>query len=123
MGPLIARGRRALMRAATLVPLPPELAGERKLLPGLLALSDVLSTGHHAAVSAQVRPGATVAVVGDGAVGLCGVLAARRLGAERAPSSCRTYCPAPWIRGPSSTVRSRWPRCRTATGRWTTDRP
>ncbi|WP_030677533.1 zinc-dependent alcohol dehydrogenase family protein [Streptomyces sp. NRRL B-1347] len=68
---------------ATLVPLPPELAGERKLLPALLALSDVLSTGHHAAVSAQVRPGATVAVVGDGAVGLCGVLAARRLGAER----------------------------------------
>ncbi|MEV0443775.1 alcohol dehydrogenase catalytic domain-containing protein [Streptomyces spectabilis] len=68
---------------ATLVPLPPELAGERKLLPALLALSDVLSTGHHAAVSAQVRPGATVAVVGDGAVGLCAVLAARRLGAER----------------------------------------
>ncbi|MFG2606598.1 zinc-dependent alcohol dehydrogenase family protein [Streptomyces sp. NPDC048514] len=67
----------------TLVKLPGELAGEEKLLPSLLALSDVMSTGHHAAVAARVRPGATVAVVGDGAVGLCGVLAARRLGAGR----------------------------------------
>ncbi|MFF2144943.1 zinc-dependent alcohol dehydrogenase family protein [Kitasatospora sp. NPDC058190] len=67
----------------TLVRLPEETAGEEKLLPGLLALSDVMSTGHHAAVTAGVRPGATVAVVGDGAVGLCGVLAARRLGAGR----------------------------------------
>jgi threonine dehydrogenase-like Zn-dependent dehydrogenase len=54
-----------------------------KLIPSLLTLSDVMGTGHHAAVSAGVRPGATVVVVGDGAVGLCGVLAARRLGAER----------------------------------------
>ncbi|MEU7531849.1 zinc-dependent alcohol dehydrogenase family protein [Saccharothrix sp. NPDC042600] len=53
------------------------------LLPALLALSDVMGTGHHAAVSAGAAPGATVAVVGDGAVGLCGVLAAKRLGAER----------------------------------------
>jgi threonine dehydrogenase-like Zn-dependent dehydrogenase len=53
------------------------------LIPSLLALSDVMSTGHHAAVSAGVGPGKTVAVVGDGAVGLCGVLAAKRLGAER----------------------------------------
>jgi threonine dehydrogenase-like Zn-dependent dehydrogenase len=67
----------------TLVALPKEAAGEEKLLPGLLALSDVMSTGHHAAVTAGVRPGATVAVVGDGAVGLCGVLAAHRLGAGR----------------------------------------
>ncbi|MDP9822996.1 threonine dehydrogenase-like Zn-dependent dehydrogenase [Nocardioides massiliensis] len=52
-------------------------------VPSLLALSDVMPTGWHAAVSARVRPGATVAVVGDGAVGLCGVLAARELGAER----------------------------------------
>ncbi|WP_028066971.1 zinc-dependent alcohol dehydrogenase family protein [Solirubrobacter soli] len=52
-------------------------------LASLLALSDVMSTGHHAAVCADVRPGATVAVVGDGAVGLSGVLAATRLGAER----------------------------------------
>lgn len=53
------------------------------LMPSLLTLSDVLGTGHHAALCAGVRPGNTVAVVGDGAVGLCGVLAARRLGAER----------------------------------------
>jgi threonine dehydrogenase-like Zn-dependent dehydrogenase len=53
------------------------------LLPSLLTLSDVFATGHHAAVSAGVSPGATVAVVGDGAVGLCGVLAAKRLGADR----------------------------------------
>ncbi len=49
----------------------------------VLALSDVLPTGYHAAVSAGVRPGMTAVVVGDGAVGLCGVLSARRLGAER----------------------------------------
>ncbi|GAA4986883.1 zinc-dependent alcohol dehydrogenase family protein [Kitasatospora paranensis] len=67
----------------TLVALPKDAVGEEKLLPGLLALSDVMSTGHHAAVTAGVRPGATVAVVGDGAVGLCGVLAAHRLGAGR----------------------------------------
>ncbi|MHA7210368.1 zinc-dependent alcohol dehydrogenase family protein [Arthrobacter sp. MDT1-65] len=53
------------------------------LTASLLTLSDVMSTGHHAAVSARVGPGSTVVVVGDGAVGLCGVLAARRLGAER----------------------------------------
>ncbi|MFJ9520693.1 zinc-dependent alcohol dehydrogenase family protein [Kitasatospora sp. NPDC101801] len=67
----------------TLVKLPSEAVGDEKLLASLLALSDVMSTGHHAAVSAGVRPGATVAVVGDGAVGLCGVLAAHRLGAGR----------------------------------------
>ena len=53
------------------------------LMPSLLTLSDVMGTGHHAAVAARVGPGKTVAVVGDGAVGLCGVIAARRLGAER----------------------------------------
>ncbi len=68
---------------ATLVGLPKEAAGDDHLLSALLTLSDVLGTGHHAAVGAGVRPGVTVAVVGDGAVGLCGVLAARRLGAER----------------------------------------
>ena len=67
----------------TLVQLPKEAASDPHLLTGLLALSDVMSTGHHAALAAGVRPGSTVAVVGDGAVGLCGVLAARRLGAER----------------------------------------
>ena len=53
------------------------------LLPSLLTLSDVMGTGHHAAVAAKVAPGKSVAVVGDGAVGLCGVIAARRLGAEQ----------------------------------------
>jgi threonine dehydrogenase-like Zn-dependent dehydrogenase len=53
------------------------------MLASLLTLSDVMSTGHHAAVCADVRPGSTVAVVGDGAVGLSGVLAAKRLGAGR----------------------------------------
>jgi threonine dehydrogenase-like Zn-dependent dehydrogenase len=53
------------------------------LMPSLLTLSDVMGTGHHAAVTAKVRPGGSVAVIGDGAVGLCGVIAARRLGAEQ----------------------------------------
>ena len=52
-------------------------------LRSLLTLSDVMATGHHAAVCAGVRPGSVVAVVGDGAVGLCAVIAARRLGASR----------------------------------------
>lgn len=51
-------------------------------IPGLLTLSDVMGTGHHAAVSAGVGPGDTVAVVGDGAVGLCAIIAAKRLGAS-----------------------------------------
>lgn len=53
------------------------------LVPSLLALADVAATGYHAAVSAGVRAGDTVAVVGDGAVGLCAVIAAKLLGAER----------------------------------------
>src|SRR6266513_144992 len=53
------------------------------LMPSLLTLSDVMGTGHHAAVVAKVGPGKRVAVVGDGAVGLCGVIAAKRLGAEQ----------------------------------------
>ena len=52
-------------------------------MPSLLAASDVLGTGWFGAVAAEVRPGKTVAVVGDGAVGLLAVLAARQLGAER----------------------------------------
>jgi threonine dehydrogenase-like Zn-dependent dehydrogenase len=52
-------------------------------IPSLLALSDVMGTGWWAVVAAEVAPGSTVAVVGDGAVGLCGVLAARELGAGR----------------------------------------
>src|SRR5258708_24371635 len=66
----------------TLVPVPGS-GHTDVVLRSLLALSDVMSTGHHAADMARVREGATVAVVGDGAVGLCAVLASRRLGAER----------------------------------------
>jgi threonine dehydrogenase-like Zn-dependent dehydrogenase len=53
------------------------------LIPSLLTLSDVMGTGHHAAVTARVSCGKKVAVIGDGAVGLCGVIAAKRLGAEQ----------------------------------------
>ena len=53
------------------------------MIPSLLALSDVMGTGWFAAVAADVQPGKTVVVVGDGAVGLLGVLAAKQLGAER----------------------------------------
>jgi len=65
----------------TLVVLP--VARDHALMPSLLTLSDVMGTGHHAALAAKVGPGKSVAVVGDGAVGLCGVIAARRLGAEQ----------------------------------------
>ena len=58
-------------------------APDSAMLGDLLALSDVMGTGWHAAMMAGVRPGMTVAVVGDGAVGLCGVLAAAELGAGR----------------------------------------
>ena len=53
------------------------------LMPSLLTLSDVMGTGHHAAVVARVGQGKKAAIIGDGAVGLCGVIAARRLGAEQ----------------------------------------
>jgi threonine dehydrogenase-like Zn-dependent dehydrogenase len=65
----------------TLVRLP--VGPDHALMPSLLTLTDVMGTGHHAALAAKVRPGKIVAVVGDGAVGLCGVIAARRLGAAR----------------------------------------
>jgi threonine dehydrogenase-like Zn-dependent dehydrogenase len=67
---------------STLVPVPGSGHSDA-VLRSLLTLSDVMSTGHHAAVMAGVKKGDTVAVVGDGAVGLCAVLAAMRLGAER----------------------------------------
>jgi len=57
-------------------------APDPALVPSLLALSDVMPTGWHAAVAAGVREGGTVVVIGDGAVGLCGVLAAATMGAE-----------------------------------------
>lgn len=65
----------------TLYPLPVDQ--DDALMPALLTLTDVMATGHHAAVTAQVKPGKIAAVVGDGAVGLCGVIAAKRLGAEQ----------------------------------------
>src|SRR5438034_3490652 len=65
----------------TLVVLP--VGEDDALMPSLLTLSDVMGTGHHAAVTANVGPGKIAAVVGDGAAGLCGVIAAKRLGAER----------------------------------------
>ncbi len=65
----------------TLVVLP--VGRDDALMPSLLTLTDVMATGHHAALAADAGPGKTVAVVGDGAVGLCGVIAARRLGAEQ----------------------------------------
>ncbi len=62
---------------------------DESMIPSLLALSDVMATGWHAAVSAGVRPGSTTVVVSDGAVGLCGVLAAGQLGAERVVAMSR----------------------------------
>lgn len=56
---------------------------DKALMASLLTLTDVMATGHHAAMTARVAPGKIAAVVGDGAVGLCGVIAARRLGAEQ----------------------------------------
>jgi threonine dehydrogenase-like Zn-dependent dehydrogenase len=67
--------------AGTLVVLP--VGEDDALIPSLLTLADVMGTGHHAAVAAKVALGKTAAVVGDGAVGLCGVIAAKRLGAEQ----------------------------------------
>ncbi len=67
---------------STLVPVPGSGHSD-ETMRSLVTLSDVMCTGHHAAVSANVRAGGVVAVVGDGAVGLCAVIAARRLGAER----------------------------------------
>jgi len=80
-----AQGERVRVPFAegTLVVVPEVPADGGPLAADLLSLSDVMGTGHHAAVSARVRAGSTVAVVGDGAVGLSAVLAAHRLGAER----------------------------------------
>ena len=72
---------RVPMADGTLVPTPER--PDESMVASLLTLSDVMGTGHHAALAAGVGPGTTVVVVGDGAVGQCAVLAARRLGAER----------------------------------------
>jgi len=76
-----AEAMRVPQADGTLVPVP--VGPDGALLPSLLTLADVMGTGHHAARAAGVAPGKTAAVVGDGAVGLCAVIAARRLGAER----------------------------------------
>ncbi len=74
---------RAPLADGTLVKIPERAYDDDHLLAALLPLTDVLGTGHHAALSAGVTAGTTVAVVGDGAVGLCAILAAKRLGAVR----------------------------------------
>src|SRR5438445_3424778 len=76
-----AEAVRVPLADGTLVVLP--VGADDALMPSLLTLSDVMGTGHHAARAGKVGPGKTAAVVGDGAVGLCGVIAARRLGAEQ----------------------------------------
>ena len=78
-----AEAIRSPLADGTLVKLPEAVEDDETLLKAILPLTDVMGTGHHAAVSAGVKAGATVAVVGDGAVGLCGVLASKRLGAGR----------------------------------------
>ncbi|MEZ6183469.1 MAG: zinc-dependent alcohol dehydrogenase family protein [Planctomycetota bacterium] len=74
---------RAPFADGTLVRVPGHFHDNDPILDALFPLTDVMGTGHHAAVCAGVRQGSTALVIGDGAVGLCGVLAARRLGAER----------------------------------------
>jgi threonine dehydrogenase-like Zn-dependent dehydrogenase len=76
-----AEAVRVPLADGTLFPLP--VGEDDALMPALLTLTDVMGTGHHAAVVAGVAPGKIAAVVGDGAVGLCGVIAAKRLGAEQ----------------------------------------
>ncbi|GHO87001.1 zinc-binding dehydrogenase [Dictyobacter formicarum] len=78
-----AEAIRARFADATLIVIPPSVEGDEAMLKAILPLTDVMATGHHAAVTAGVRPGGSVVVIGDGAVGLCAILAARRLGAER----------------------------------------
>jgi threonine dehydrogenase-like Zn-dependent dehydrogenase len=84
-GPGVDAGQGEAVRVpqaqGTLVKLP--VGEDSALLPSLLTLSDVFATGHHGVVTARVAPGKAVTVVGDGAVGLSAVLAAKRLGAER----------------------------------------
>ncbi len=76
-----AEAVRVPLADGTLFVLP--LGEDDALMASLLTLSDVMGTGHHAARAAKVGRGKTVAVIGDGAVGLCAVIAARRLGAEQ----------------------------------------
>jgi alcohol dehydrogenase len=68
---------------STLVNIPGEFKGDEKILEVLFPLTNVMGTEHHAALCAGVNRGVTCVVVGDGAAGLCAVLAAKRLGADR----------------------------------------
>lgn len=84
------------------------------MIPSLLALSDVMGTGWFAADAANVRPGATVVVVGDGAVGLLGVLSAKQMGAERIIAMSRHESRQNWhassarpISSPTAVIRGR----------------
>ena len=74
---------RAPFADATLARAPDNAANDEQLLEALFPLTDVMGTGHHAAVCAGVGLGSTAVTVGDGAVGPCAVLAAKRLGAAR----------------------------------------
>jgi threonine dehydrogenase-like Zn-dependent dehydrogenase len=76
-----AEAVRVPLADGTLFKLP--VRADDALIASLLTLSDVMGTGHHAAVTARVSRGRKVAVIGDGAVGLCGIIAAKRLGAEQ----------------------------------------
>jgi threonine dehydrogenase-like Zn-dependent dehydrogenase len=67
----------------TLRPIPAQVAADARKRASALTLTDVMSTGHHGCVRAGVKPGSTVAVIGDGAVGLCAIISARRTGAAR----------------------------------------
>jgi threonine dehydrogenase-like Zn-dependent dehydrogenase len=78
-----AEAIRAPFADGTLVRIPEQAANDESLLTRLLPLTDVMGTGYHAAICAGVETGKTVAVVGDGAVGLCAVLSAKILGASR----------------------------------------
>jgi threonine dehydrogenase-like Zn-dependent dehydrogenase len=69
--------------SSTLRPIPDAIAYDAEKRAAALALTDVMSTGHHGCVRAGVRAGCTVAVIGDGAVGLCAVISAKRSGAGR----------------------------------------
>jgi len=66
------------------------------LMPSLLTLSDVMGTGHHAARCAKVSRGRKAAIIGDGAVGLCGVIAAKRSAPSRSSCSGATPIVSPW---------------------------
>jgi len=76
-----AEALRIPLADGTLYPI--DAPGDEALMASLLTLSDVMGTGHHAALKARAGAGRVAAVIGDGAVGLCGVIAARRLGAEQ----------------------------------------